>query len=426
VSCRRLPYVMSAVPLAGRASPLPSRALAENDASDDLGEEHEYEQDEDSFCEEDGFCDEDGLYFDAPTDRDLLDAGDELHGFTVGNSAADDLLRAAGYAVASYSSPAPLPPAQAQPAAEKSPVTGVSLPQQLEFARRGHVALRSLLPASQMRELALAVDAAFYASLLEAYRQKLDVLISAEAAESVSTPDEAQTMLDAAGHVVPFLQQFNLHRTCNEIAAVALNPRLGEIAADLLGIDSVRLYQTSVFAKRPGDGPNPWHTDLLMAPIDTNAFVTFFIPLRALPAGKHAPSLRFASGSHTDFAAAFWHGLRDNPDMDMSARYEEGTHGALAVGDATAHAGWTLHCSPGIRPDAKGRTALSISYCCADSTRVLPKAQQALIHTEDRRSYSLWIGNVKAGKLLKHELLPVVYRRAKCDVNERQAVQNVV
>ena len=55
--------------------------------------------------------------------------------------------------------------------------------------------------------------------------------------------------------------------------------------------------------------------------------------------------LTFASGSHRDFALAFWH----NPtEDDFSERYIEALtdHGAMAAGDATWHHGWTLHSSP--------------------------------------------------------------------------------
>ena len=40
--------------------------------------------------------------------------------------------------------------------------------------------------------------------------------------------------------------------------------------------------QSNVFMKRPGDGPTNWHSDLNMVPIDTNQFVTIWVPLRPL------------------------------------------------------------------------------------------------------------------------------------------------
>jgi hypothetical protein len=229
-----------------------------------------------------------------------------------------------------------------------------------------------------------------------------------QAAASVSSPEEAQDVLDANQITVPFLQLFNLHTWVPDVERVARSTHLGRLAAELLGVDSVRLYQDSAFWKRPGDGPTPWHTDLKMTPIDTNDFVTFFIPLRALPASRLAPTLRFATGSHRDVAAAFWFDVRTNSSLDLSSRYTEENHGALALGDATAHHGWTLHSSPGVPAGSRGRLALSVSYV-ATAARVLPRNEQKLINTEDSRSYARWIGNVKAGRRLRHDLLPIVY-----------------
>lgn len=60
----------------------------------------------------------------------------------------------------------------------------------------------------------------------------------------------------------------------------------------------VRLYQDSTFCKRPGDGPTRWHSDLNMAPLDCNDFVTAWIPVEAVPARKDGGSpLVFASRS---------------------------------------------------------------------------------------------------------------------------------
>lgn len=56
----------------------------------------------------------------------------------------------------------------------------------------------------------------------------------------------------------------------------------------------VRLYQDCLFVKMPGFGVTNWHSDLNMVPIDTNSFLTVWIPLRTLD--KNDSSLHFASG----------------------------------------------------------------------------------------------------------------------------------
>ena len=69
------------------------------------------------------------------------------------------------------------------------------------------------------------------------------------------------------------------------------------MAADLMGVDSVMLYQTAAFVKFPGNGETRWHSDLNTAPFDTNHMLTFWIALTPVPsldevrAWGHAPAL---------------------------------------------------------------------------------------------------------------------------------------
>ena len=64
---------------------------------------------------------------------------------------------------------------------------------------------------------------------------------------------------------LPFLQAFNCWRHFPEhFERLARCPRLAATAAQLLGVDRVRLYQDSLFLKRPGDGSTRWHSDLHM------------------------------------------------------------------------------------------------------------------------------------------------------------------
>ncbi|CAM9250110.1 unnamed protein product, partial [Hapterophycus canaliculatus] len=152
------------------------------------------------------------------------------------------------------------------------------------------------------------------------------------------------------------------------IERLVLSPRLAHVAAQLLGCERVRLYQDSTFCKRPGDGPTRWHSDLNMAPLDCNDFVTAWVPLDAVPAREDGGSpLVFASKSHRDFALNHWQDSRLRGDL--TGRYREKDHAPLSAGDVTWHHGWTLHSSPGNTRET-ARVALAISYF-RDGTRLL-------------------------------------------------------
>lgn len=58
--------------------------------------------------------------------------------------------------------------------------------------------------------------------------------------------------------------------------------RLASVAAQLLGEERVRVYQDCIFLKEPGFTPTNWHSDLPLSPLDTNSFVTAWIPLRPI------------------------------------------------------------------------------------------------------------------------------------------------
>ena len=58
----------------------------------------------------------------------------------------------------------------------------------------------------------------------------------------------------------------------------------------------VRVYQSCLFVKEPGFQETNWHSDLNMVPMDTNDFVTLWMPLRDLTADD--AGLVFASKSH--------------------------------------------------------------------------------------------------------------------------------
>ena len=149
----------------------------------------------------------------------------------------------------------------------------VPLRAQLDFARRGHACLRSFLPPDAVG--GIGTDLIRHASerTLQAYRQKVEVAAgggggaaaaAAAAAAACRTVEDCCSALERMGvpsSSLPFLQHFNAWRVLPTARRVATSPRLASAAALLLDVPSVRLYQDSVFHKRPGDGPTPWHSD---------------------------------------------------------------------------------------------------------------------------------------------------------------------
>jgi ectoine hydroxylase-related dioxygenase (phytanoyl-CoA dioxygenase family) len=109
-----------------------------------------------------------------------------------------------------------------------------------------------------------------------------------------------------------FLQVMNLWQDSERVLEFVSAPRLARIAAQLLGVRSVRLYHDQALYKESGGGVTPWHADQYYWPLTTDRCATVWIPLQETP--MEMGPLAFAAGSHT-----FDHG-RDLPISDESER----------------------------------------------------------------------------------------------------------
>jgi hypothetical protein len=95
-------------------------------------------------------------------------------------------------------------------------------------------------------------------------------------------------------HTLPFL--FNIWRLDPRFRAIALDPRIGFMAKQLLGCEEVLLMEDNVVAKAPGAGVVPWHQDLSYWPIEDPAVVTVWIALDDIHAANGAMTV--VPGSH--------------------------------------------------------------------------------------------------------------------------------
>lgn len=167
-----------------------------------------------------------------------------------------------------------------------------------------------------------------------------------------------------------FVQIGNLWKKSEAAAGFVLARRFAGIAAALMGVPGVRLYHDQALFKEAGGGLTPWHQDQYYWPLDTTHTITMWMPLVNLTADMGI--MRFASRSHTG-------GFLGN--MAISDKSEEAYDRyvsekgfpitgaeAMAAGDATFHAGWTLHRAPP-NTSATERQVMTIIWY-ADGTRL--------------------------------------------------------
>jgi len=263
----------------------------------------------------------------------------------------------------------------------------------LAFRRDGHVVIRGLATAAELNPFRPAISDAGDKGRVD--RRPLE---------------ERETYGRA------FVQMFNLWRHREEVRAFVFAHRFAKVAADLMGVDGVRLYHDQALFKEPGGGYTPWHQDQFYWPLDTEHTITLWMPL--IDVSETMGPMTFASGSHR------LGNLGDFPIGDDSQRQfdhlivEKGlpcrSDGAFAAGDASFHSGWTLHCAPGNATDTM-REVMTVIYF-ADGTRVGP-----LDHRSRRFDRDVWLPGCEPGEIAASPLNPVLYSRHPGGL-ERRAV----
>ena len=76
-----------------------------------------------------------------------------------------------------------------------------------------------------------------------------------------------------------FVQCVNLWKTSDGIRKLVLDPRLGRLAAELAGVDGVRLYHDHALVKQPWDNPTNWHVDNPMDPFHSHQSIMLWVAL---------------------------------------------------------------------------------------------------------------------------------------------------
>ena len=237
------------------------------------------------------------------------------------------------------------------------------------------------------------------------------------------------------------VQYIHVHRHSKAIRAIAESSALGQVAAELLRVDAVRLYQTAAFIKAPAvvaaastpvdrlastSSATAWHADLNQVPLDTNHFGTFWCPLSDVD--RSHSLLAFARGSQRDVSVRHWFRessglLRNETELDRSRRnatdFLIGRHGLpvdfspMRMGDCTFHSGWMLHSAP---PNLSGQTRRALAFSFVDAEAKLVANNSRGLAMEDKISWSGWVDAVyEQGATLEHPLLPVVGGRQNRD-----------
>jgi hypothetical protein len=206
---------------------------------------------------------------------------------------------------------------------------------------------------------------------------------------------------DVVGRFIA-LEQLWLHDEV--MRRLALSPRLGGIAADLLGEPAVRIYHDNALSKEPGCGRTPWHHDAEHFPLATLQVVTAWIPVTAVPASMGP--LALARGTHLrDLVADLpFDKVGTTYDETVARRIAEGDvdvdASPFAVGQVSFHSSLCFH-TAGPNRSTQPRRALATTYY-VDGARVVDAPTLVSGRWQD------FLPGVEPGGLAVSTLNPVV------------------
>jgi len=246
------------------------------------------------------------------------------------------------------------------------------------FERDGHILIRGIASPEEIARYRPAIEAAV-----------------------TSMKDDRQARIDDYSKL--FTQVTNVWRLSEQAKAIVFSRRFAAVAAQLLGVDSVRLYHDQALFKPPGGDRTPWHQDRYYWPLDTDRTVTMWLPLVDIDA-QMGPMI-FASGSHRGEAVG---DLLISPDTDrrLTALIRERRWSIwtepVRAGDATFHAGGTLHSAGSNRSD-RTREVLTIIYYATGARAATPA------NPNQRVDLEVFLPGVRPGEEAKSELNPILY-----------------
>lgn len=252
------------------------------------------------------------------------------------------------------------------------------------FQRDGHILLRSVCTPEEI--------ARYHSSIVDA---------------AMRLNTEHRSLAERTTYGKAFLQVINLWEHDAAVKRFVFARRFAEIAARLLGVSAVRLYQDQALFKEGSGGYTPWHQDQHYWPLDTDKTVTMWMPL--IDVTPDMGPMTFVSGSQRDgYLAAV--DISDESEhyferliRERNLRVTEPP--TLMAGDATFHTGWTLHrAAPNLT--GKVREVITIIYY-PDGTHV---SEITPGNTGDAQRF---LANLRQGDVAAGPLTPLLY--SACD-----------
>ncbi|MEM7219449.1 MAG: phytanoyl-CoA dioxygenase family protein [Pseudomonadota bacterium] len=231
------------------------------------------------------------------------------------------------------------------------------------------------------------------AAEIERYGAAIDREVAAR------TASDSRPLVDKSRYEQSFIQCMRLWETNPEILPLTVHAGLAGVAAQLLGVPSVRLWQDQALYKEPGGQPTTPHQDQTFWAIDTASLISAWIPLEDVTARRGA--MAYVPGSHRAGR------LRVVDITHSTTPYDILDDPALAgarpqtieveAGSVVWHHGLTVH-QAAANESNQTRRVFTVVYVASDATR--DKAWP---------TYPLDRENIGVGETLRGPSMPVLW-----------------
>lgn len=249
-----------------------------------------------------------------------------------------------------------------------------------DFQTNGHILLREVATMDELN---------FYRPIIS------------EAVYKYSTETRKLTERNTYGKA--FLQVTNLWELDEKVKKFVFNHKFAQIAADLLGVEKIRLYHDQALYKESGGGYTPWHQDQFYWNLDTEKTITMWMPL--VDVSFEMGLMKFAQKSHkqglfdavtiSDKSEEIYAEIIEKEGFEISSPV------SMKAGDATFHYGHTIH-SAGANNSDKTREVMTIIYF-ADGAKITEP-----INNFQKADHERWLDSIAAGELANGQLNPIM------------------
>ncbi len=201
-----------------------------------------------------------------------------------------------------------------------------------------------------------------------------------------------------------FLQIMNIWTRSATVKEIVFSKRLAKIAADLMGVDGVRMYHDQALFKEPGGGHTPWHADQYYWPLSNDNTVTAWIPLQET--GLELGPVEFSAGSQQLQEGRT---LKISDDSEAVIQKKLTLHDFKKVvepfeaGEVSFHSGWVFH-RAGANKTNNMRKVMTVIYMEKDMQLKEPANEN------QQADWDTWCPGAEVGEVIDTPLNPILYQ----------------